>query len=196
MKKIVLCIAIILITVIPVSFLCGCTQDPEDITVFGERIKNADSLEISAEIEATEYEGVSLSFTIKRDENKTYFSEYADRPEYYTEVVGNTLYYYYNRSGVWKKSQEPYYGYGNDDLVNMELFNGENYYYDKEKRSLIMKRDAKIEFEGIYFDTLKADVGRSRCTFIGEADMDGYNCKMTLVIKNIDCTVVHVPEIL
>lgn len=196
MKKIVFYFAITLLIIISVSFLGGCTQDPEDITVFGERIKNAESLEINVEIEATEYEGISLSFTIKRDENKAYFSEFAEQPEYYTEIVGNTLYYYYNRNGIWKKSQESYYGYEEDDIVDMELFNGDNYYYDKEKRSLIMKRDAKIEFDGIYFDSLKADVGRSRYTFIGEAYFDGYNCKMTLVIKNIDCTVVHVPEIL
>lgn len=196
MKKIVFYFAITLLIIISVSFLGGCTQDPEDITVFGERIKNAESLEINVEIEATDYEGISLSFTIKRDENKAYFSEFAEQPEYYTEIVGNTLYYYYNRNGIWKKSQESYYGYEEDDIVDMELFNGDNYYYDKEKRSLIMKRDAKIEFDGIYFDSLKADVGRSRCTFIGEAYFDGYNCKMTLVIINIDCTVVHVPEIL
>ena len=196
MKKIVFYFAITLLIIISVSFLGGCTQDPEDITVFGERIKNAESLEINVEIEATEYEGISLSFTIKRDENKAYFSEFAEQPEYYTEIVGNTLYYYYNRNGIWKKSQESYYGYEEDDIVDMELFNGDNYYYDKEKRSLIMKRDAKIEFDGIYFDSLNADVGISRCTFIGEAYFDGYNCKMTLVIKNIDCTVVHVPEIL
>lgn len=196
MKRNVLCIAITLIIIISVYLLGGCTQDPEDITVFGERIKNAESLEINVEIGMTEVEEIALSFTIKKDENKAYYSEFADQPEYYTELVGNTLYYYINRNGTWKKTQEYYYDDVDEDIVNMELFNGDNYYYDKEKRSLIMKRDAKLDFDGIYFDSLKADVGRSQCVFIGEASMDGDNYNVTLIIKNIDCTVVHVPEIL
>lgn len=196
MKKTLVCTVIVLLAISFTTIFAGCTQSPEDLTVFGERIKNAESLEINAEIEATDYEGINLSFTIKRDENKTYVSEFADRPEYYSEIVDGKIYYYYNRNGIWKKSQESYYGYEKDDIVDMELFNGDNYYYDKEKRSLIMKKDANIAFDGMYFDSLKADVGRSKYTFIGEVDMDGYNCKMTLIIKNIDCTVIHVPEIL
>ena len=76
-----------------------------------------------------------------------------------------------------------------------ELFNGKNYEYSREYKVYMARSDADISFDGITLKKIELTLKGGNCTISASTTVEGVPAKVEMVFKNIDSTVVTIPEI-
>ena len=75
-----------------------------------------------------------------------------------------------------------------------ELFNGKNYEYSREYKVYMARSDADISFGGIELRKIELTLKGGNCTISASTTVEGVPAKVEMVFKNIDSTVVTIPE--
>ena len=75
-----------------------------------------------------------------------------------------------------------------------ELFNGKNYEYSREYKVYMARSDVDISFDGIELRKIELVLKGGNCTINASTTVEGVPAKVEMVFKNIDSTVVTIPE--
>ena len=194
MKK--LSVILMLAIFIAMSFALAACNSVTKIDDFREKLETAESLEFSVSMEALDME---YSYTMKIDGNKAYYVDSETEP-YYTEIKEDGYIYTYTRTADgWVSDYGRYVSdtSDNDPLAEYaldELFNGKNYEYSREYKVYMARSDADISFYGIELRKIELVLKGGNCTINASTTVEGVPAKVEMVFKNIDSTVVTIPE--
>lgn len=194
MKK--LSVILMIAVVIAMSFALAACNSVTKIDDFKEKIENAESIELFVSIEAL---GMEYSYTMKIDGDKAYYADSETEP-YYTEIKEDGYLYTYTKTADgWVSDYGRYVPdtSDNDPLAEYaldELFNGKNYEYSREYKVYMARSDADISFDGITLKKIELTLKGGNCTISASTTVEGVPAKVEMVFKNIDSTVVTIPE--
>lgn len=194
MKK--LSVILMIAVVIAMSFALAACNSVTKIDDFKEKIENAESIELSFSVEALDME---YSYTMKIDGNKAYYVDSESEP-YYTELKDDGYLYTYTKTADgWVSDYGRYVSdtSDNDPLAEYaldELFNGKNYEYSREYKVYMARSDVDISFDGIELRKIELALKGGNCTINASTTVEGVPAKVEMVFKNIDSTVVTIPE--
>ena len=195
MKKlsVILTIAIF----IAMSFALSACNSVTKIDDFREKLETAESLEFSVSMEALDME---YSYTMKIDGNKAYYVD-SESESYYTELKDDGYLYTYTKTADgWVSDYGRYVPETSEDADPLaeyaveELFNGKNYEYSREYKVYMARSDADISFDGITLKKIELTLKGGNCTISASTTVEGVPAKVEMVFKNIDSTVVTIPE--
>lgn len=180
--------------------LVGCNSVTK-IDDFKESLENAESLELKMTVSAV---GMDLSYTsiMKIDGNKSYYEETGESP-YYTEYSDGYLYTYtHSENSGWSKDYGKYVPESSDkgDPLSQysfeELFNGKNYEYSKDYKVYMLKGNVDdIDLGGIVLKNVELTLKDGNCTIEAVSDFEGVPANIKLEFKNVDSTVVTLPQV-
>ena len=194
MKK--LSVILMIAVVIAMSFALAACNSVTKIDDFKEKIENAESIELSFSVEAL---GMEYSYTMKIDGDKAYYADSETEP-YYTEIKEDGYLYTYTKTADgWVSDYGRYVSdtSDNDPLAEYaldELFNGKNYEYSREYKVYMARSDVDISFDGIELRKIELALKGGNCTINASTTVEGVPAKVEMVFKNIDSTVVTIPE--
>ena len=194
MKK--LSVILMIAIFIAMSFALSACNSVTKIDDFKEKIENAESIELSFSVEAL---GMEYSYTMKIDGDKAYYADSETEP-YYTELKEDGYLYTYTKTADgWVSDYGRYVSdtSDNDPLAEYaldELFNGKNYEYSREYKVYMARSDADISFDGIELRKIELALKGDNCTINASTTVEGVPAKVEMVFKNIDSTVVTIPE--
>ena len=194
MKK--LSVILMIAVVIAMSFALAACNSVTKIDDFKEKIENAESIELSFSVEAL---GMEYSYTMKIDGDKAYYADSETEP-YYTEIKEDGYLYTYTKTADgWVSDYGKYVPdtSDNDPLAEYaldELFNGKNYEYSREYKVYMARSDVDISFDGIELRKIELALKGGNCTINASTTVEGVPAKVEMVFKNIDSTVVTIPE--
>ena len=194
MKK--LSVILMIAVVIAMSFALAACNSVTKIDDFKEKIENAESIELSFSVEAL---GMEYSYTMKIDGDKAYYVDSESEP-YYTELKEDGYLYTYTKTADgWVSDYGRYVSdtSDNDPLAEYaldELFNGKNYEYSREYKVYMARSDVDISFDGIELRKIELALKGGNCTINASTTVEGVPAKVEMVFKNIDSTVVTIPE--
>ena len=194
MKK--LSVILMIAVVIAMSFALAACNSVTKIDDFKEKIENAESIELSFSVEAL---GMEYSYTMKIDGDKAYYADSETEP-YYTEIKEDGYLYTYTKTADgWVSDYGRYVPdtSDNDPLAEYaldELFNGKNYEYSREYKVYMARSDVDISFDGIELRKIELALKGGNCTINASTTVEGVPAKVEMVFKNIDSTVVTIPE--
>ena len=178
MKK--LSVILMIAVVIAMSFALSACNSVTKIDDFKEKLVNAASLELSFSVEAL---GMEYSYTMKIDGDKAYYVDSESEP-YYTELKDDGYLYTYTKTADgWVSDYGRYVSDTSDsdpvaEYALDELFNGKNYEYSREYKVYMARSDVDIFFNDMQLKKIELRVP----------------AKVEMVFKNIDSTVVTIPE--
>ena len=142
---------------------------------------------------------VIIVWTTKIDDNKTYTSGFMGEGEEYTEVIDNVEYTYTKVLGTWIKDSEELTEEDDETIAEdeyAELFNADNYEYDKEIDKYVLKEGVKTTFmEGMQATTLTLELTDNGCVFIGKVNSDGVLMPITITMKDLNNTEIVLPTV-
>ena len=194
MKK--LSVILMIAVVIAMSFALAACNSVTKIDDFKEKIENAESIELSFSVEAL---GMEYSYTMKIDGDKAYYADSETEP-YYTELKEDGYLYTYTKTADgWVSDYGRYVSDTSDsdplaEYALDELFNGKNYEYSREYKVYMARSDVDISFDGIELRKIELALKGGNCTINASTTVEGVPAKVEMVFKNIDSTVVTIPE--
>ena len=194
MKK--LSVILMIAVVIAMSFALSACNSVTKIDDFREKLETAESLEFSVSMEALDME---YSYTMKIDGDKAYYADSETEP-YYTEIKEDGYLYTYTKTADgWVSDYGRYVSDTSDsdpvaEYALDELFNGKNYEYSREYKVYMARSDADISFDGITLKKIELTLKGGNCTISASTTVEGVPAKVEMVFKNIDSTVVTIPE--
>ena len=137
---------------------------------------------------------------MKIDGNKAYYVDSETEP-YYTELKDDGYLYTYTKTADgWVSDYGRYVPETSEDADPLaeyaveELFNGKNYEYSREYKVYMARSDADISFGGIELRKIELTLKGGNCTISASTTVEGVPAKVEMVFKNIDSTVVTIPE--
>ena len=138
---------------------------------------------------------------MKIDGNKAYYVD-SESESYYTELKDDGYLYTYTKTADgWVRDYGRYVPETSEDADPLaeyaveELFNGKNYEYSREYKVYMARSDADISFDGITLKKIELTLKGGNCTISASTTVEGVPAKVEMVFKNIDSTVVTIPEI-
>ena len=194
MKK--LSVILMIAVVIAMSFALSACNSVTKIDDFKEKLVNAASLELSFSVEAL---GMEYSYTMKIDGDKAYYVDSESEP-YYTELKDDGYLYTYTKTADgWVSDYGRYVSDTSDsdpvaEYALDELFNGKNYEYSREYKVYMARSDVDIFFNDMQLKKIELTLKGGNCTISASTTVEGVPAKVEMVFKNIDSTVVTIPE--
>ncbi|MFA6866531.1 MAG: hypothetical protein WCR54_03335 [Clostridia bacterium] len=195
-KKLINLISVSCIIALLAVVLIGCNSTKK-IDKFYDKLSECDSVTIDIEMEMPIF-GTAV-VTTKIDDNKTYTSGFMGEGEEYTEVIDNVEYTYTKVLGTWIKDSEELTEEDDETIAEdeyAELFNADNYEYDKEIDKYVLKEGVKTTFmEGMQATTLTLELTDNGCVFIGKVNSDGVLMPITITMKDLNNTEIVLPTV-